>query len=75
MVDTTTPQWITFSLRPGAAVITRRAAARLGLTVVDFDDGTFRVEFTDALEAWQLGNLSTQDPAWALEFLNEGRRP
>lgn len=67
-------QFIHFSLLPGAAAITRRAAAQLGLTIVEFDDGTFRVELTDATQAYQLGNLTAQDPAWAREFLNEGRR-
>lgn len=63
------PQHITFDVSPGLAAITKRAAARLQLPVIDCADGTFRVELADSVDAYRLGDLSVQDPAWAQEFL------
>lgn len=60
---------ITFQLQGDAAVITRRAATRLNLTVTELPDGGFRVELRTPLDAYRLGDLTATDPGWARLFL------
>jgi hypothetical protein len=59
------PPSITFDLQGDAARITKRAAQTLKLRVIDLPDGSFRVDLRSPLDAYELGQLTACDPAWA----------
>jgi hypothetical protein len=59
------PESITFDLTGDAARITRRAAEQLHLRILDLPDGSFRVLLRTPIDAYELGQITASDPAWA----------